>query len=550
MELCVADVMTREPTTVDPDTMAFDALRLMEDRPSQISVLPVVVRRACAPASCACTTSSGSASERARRRRAGPVDPLNAPDAGARAVRGGSLRVLGYGIGALCALLTAPFVIRYLGVEEFGSYVAALALISIVALVSDAGLTLVGLREYAVRDEAGRARLLDSLMALRLAVVCAGVAVAVGFAAISGYAPALIAGTALAGAGLLLIVVEQTCSVALSSQLRFGAVTLLEVGRAALTAAGLLALVALGAGVTALMAISIPVGVVIALLARHLLRGHGIRPRFDRAEWAYLIREAIPVAIASSIGSLFYRSAIVVMSITATSAQTSYFGASYRILEALIVIPGLLCATAFPIIARAADEDEDRTAFALQALADVGLVLGAVAGLTLALAARPVVLLLAGEDFEPAIPVLQIQAAALPATFLVAVWATGLWAVRGQRRLAIANCLGVAIAVTLSVIASVTAGAQAVAAAMLVAEWLLAALYLAALVRERPGLRPSARVVPKVVLAAALGCTAFLLPIPDLARAACGAVAYALAILLLRAMPPAAWQAFTALRTR
>ena len=157
------------------------------------------------------------------------------------------------------------------------------------------------------------------------------------------------------------------------------------------------------------------------------------------------------------------------------------------------MIPGLLCATAFPILARAAQEDEDRTAFALQSLADVGLVLGTAAGLTLALAARPVILFLAGQDFEPSIPVLQIQAAALPATFLVSVWATGLWAVRGQRRLAIANCVGVATAVTLSAIAGPTAGAQGVAVAMLVAEWLLAALYLIALVRQRPGLRPAAR---------------------------------------------------------
>lgn len=42
MDLHVADVMTGEPTTVDANTMAYDALRLMEDRPSQISVLPVV----------------------------------------------------------------------------------------------------------------------------------------------------------------------------------------------------------------------------------------------------------------------------------------------------------------------------------------------------------------------------------------------------------------------------------------------------------------------------------------------------------------------------
>ena len=34
--------MTRQPTVATPHLLAFDALRLMEDRPSQISVLPVV----------------------------------------------------------------------------------------------------------------------------------------------------------------------------------------------------------------------------------------------------------------------------------------------------------------------------------------------------------------------------------------------------------------------------------------------------------------------------------------------------------------------------
>jgi arabinose-5-phosphate isomerase len=34
--------MTRTPITTTPDTLAYDALRVMEDRPSQISVLPVV----------------------------------------------------------------------------------------------------------------------------------------------------------------------------------------------------------------------------------------------------------------------------------------------------------------------------------------------------------------------------------------------------------------------------------------------------------------------------------------------------------------------------
>lgn len=36
------DLMTRDPVVTTSDTLAFDALRLMEDRPSQINVLPVV----------------------------------------------------------------------------------------------------------------------------------------------------------------------------------------------------------------------------------------------------------------------------------------------------------------------------------------------------------------------------------------------------------------------------------------------------------------------------------------------------------------------------
>jgi arabinose-5-phosphate isomerase len=41
-KLTADDFMTRRPTVASPELLAFDALRLMEDRPSQISVLPVV----------------------------------------------------------------------------------------------------------------------------------------------------------------------------------------------------------------------------------------------------------------------------------------------------------------------------------------------------------------------------------------------------------------------------------------------------------------------------------------------------------------------------
>lgn len=41
-KLTCDEFMTRKPTVANPELLAFDALQLMEDRPSQISVLPVV----------------------------------------------------------------------------------------------------------------------------------------------------------------------------------------------------------------------------------------------------------------------------------------------------------------------------------------------------------------------------------------------------------------------------------------------------------------------------------------------------------------------------
>jgi arabinose-5-phosphate isomerase len=38
------ELMTRYPVVTTPETLAYDALRLMEDRPSQINVLPVIDR--------------------------------------------------------------------------------------------------------------------------------------------------------------------------------------------------------------------------------------------------------------------------------------------------------------------------------------------------------------------------------------------------------------------------------------------------------------------------------------------------------------------------
>ena len=465
-------------------------------------------------------------------------DVLMSSEAQGLAIRGGMLRVGGYLAAVALAFASIPLLTRYLGVDDFGRYVTVLSLIAIAGLISDAGLTVVGMREYVVRDAGSRSRLLTNLVGLRVLVAATGAAGATMFAVLAGYGTAMVFGTALAGIGLVLLVIQQTYTIPLQSDLRLGLVSGFDLARHALTMVGIVALIVAGAGLVAFLAVPVPVGLAIVALTAFAIRGRSLlRPRFQSEEWRYLMREALPVAIASTIGAFFYRSAIITMSLIATPDETGYFSASFRVIEAILIVAGLVTASAFPIVARAAHDDRGRLVYAMQRLFDVGVILGVWAASCVVLGAEAAMAIVGGPEFEPAAAVLQVQGVALAWGFLVAVWATGLWALRDQRALAWANLVGVGLAIGLTAALIPRYGAMGAAVAMTIVEALLAAMYAYALMRNRPDLRPSLAVVPKSVAAALPGLVLWFTPLPDLAKVAVATVLFYVVLIVLRGIP-------------
>src|ERR687889_1328532 len=126
---------------------------------------------------------------------------LDTPHAGAVAVRGSVLRAGAYTASVLLALLSAPLLIRHLGISEFGRYVAVLSLVTIVSGLTEAGLNAIAMREYTTASAERRQRLMANLLGVRVALGVAGVLAAVAFAAVAGYGAALVAGAPPAGRG-------------------------------------------------------------------------------------------------------------------------------------------------------------------------------------------------------------------------------------------------------------------------------------------------------------------------------------------------------------
>ncbi|MGA2165438.1 MAG: oligosaccharide flippase family protein, partial [Solirubrobacteraceae bacterium] len=235
------------------------------------------------------------------------VEPnvLDTPAAGGMIIRGGVLRLGGY--VAIMALSLIPIVLltRHLGPIGFGEYTTVISLVSVVSTVTDIGMSNLGTREFAVREGVERDVLLRDLLGLRVALTLAGVVLATLFAVLAGYDAALLAGTVLASLATILLVYQHTLSIPLAADLRLGTLTLLDLARQALTVVAIVALVAIGAGVLPLLAVTLVVFALLVPVTAALVRGRiSLRLEFRPRSWLTLLRLTVSFSLAAAVGTI------------------------------------------------------------------------------------------------------------------------------------------------------------------------------------------------------------------------------------------------------
>jgi O-antigen/teichoic acid export membrane protein len=464
---------------------------------------------------------------------------LDSAEAGAAATRGGFLRVGSYVLNTALGALGGAFLYRHLGTKDTGTYVTAVTVAGIVAALSDLGLTALGLRELSTRDTAGRARLMRSLLGLRVVLILSGTALSLLFAVLVGYKGLLVAGIALAGASLLPAGYSGTLALSLVSRLRFGLIAATETARQAVTTALTIALVAFGAGTLAFIGMPIPVGILLLMIIAWLVpREVPLLPRVDRAEWGALAREVLPFALAGIIAVIYFRLSVVVVSLTASATQISYFGLSFRILEMLILIPGIMVTGAFPIFARSALHDHERLAYGVSRVFMVSMIVGIWFTLALAIGAPIAIKVIGGSAFSKAASVLRIQAFGLGGSFVSSLWGMVMISLRLYRQLVLVSVASLVGGIVLVTLLASAHGADGAALGTTITEVAAAAFIPIVIARSHPSVVPSVRQVPRVAFAAGLAALVLLIPgLPVIAQAALATVVYATAIFALRVVP-------------
>jgi O-antigen/teichoic acid export membrane protein len=464
---------------------------------------------------------------------------LDTQAAGGLAIHGGLVRAIGYLAGIIVSLLGIALIARSLGPADFGRFQTIISLLAVVGAITDGGLATLGLREYAQNDGEHRRHLMNALLGLRIALSLVGTAIATLFSALAGYSPELIVGTAMCGLGLTLTVWQTTLTIPLQASLRLVAVSSIDFMRQALTTAVYAALVIAGvASAGTALAVPVGVGIVVLALSLVLIRGAEITPRVDREHWRELLRVSAAFVLASSVGTLYIYTAMLLMSLVAGAEQVGFFAASFRIVVVVVGVPGLLVTAAFPVLARAARDDATRFGYAVSRVAETTLLLGVAATVVTVCGASAIIAVAAGPAFAPAADVLRIHALTILAGFTVVTSGFALLSLHRHRQLLYANIAAFFVSSTLVLILGHRYGARGGATASAAGETTLAIAYAFALWRADTGVRLAPRVVLGAFASGAVAVAVGLASgIPSALAAILAASIYLGAVLLLRAVP-------------
>jgi len=472
-------------------------------------------------------------------------DLLDTAAAGPAAVRGSLIRAGGYLGTAAVSLVSVSLLIRHIGGVDFGQYVAVISLVTLAATLSDAGLTTIGVREYAARPADSREQLMANLLGLRCVLTVIGVGAAALFALVAGYGTRLIEGTLIAGAGIVLVVLQGTYAVPLSATLQLGTLTAIDFLRQVLTTILTVAAVAGGGTLVVFLALPIPVGILILLVTVRLVRGSmPLRPRLDLDECRELMRSIVPIALAVAVGAIYFRISLILTKQIASPQQTGYFATAYRLLDVILQLPGIIVGAAFPILARAARDDAGRLQYGIQRLAEAMIILGGFVGMSVVLGAAFAIEVLTGGT-GPSVPVLQIQGIAIAVSFVANAWSFGLLSLARYRAVLAVTSAGVVAVFVLTLVLEPILYAKGTALAIVGGDGIQSVLGFLVLRRAVAGLRFPVGLSLRVAAAGALGFSTLLAPgLSPLTRTMIAAVLYTGTLFALGAIPEELAHAF------
>jgi O-antigen/teichoic acid export membrane protein len=317
-------------------------------------------------------------------------------------------------------LASAAFVVvaaRRLGADGYGLYATALTFVLFARMLSRVGVQSV----IVVRDVAERRELTSQYLSSAILLTLPPSALlwlALSPAALAlGYGGELAGLLAVLGASLLGHAVARPAEEVLRAHQRMLQVGSVTLGLSLATATGGVALLLLGFGLGALMALqavaaSVEAAILLALVHRHAAR---LAWRPSREVLLRLAREGLPLFVLVALDLTLTRTDVLLLARLAGADAVGLYVPAVRILEYVVIARAGAGGALFPFLAARGQASARDLGRAYQEARRLYLVYAMGCAVVLTAGARPIFALLFGAAYLPGAPVLQILAWAMVA---------------------------------------------------------------------------------------------------------------------------------------
>jgi O-antigen/teichoic acid export membrane protein len=440
------------------------------------------------------------------------------------------------------------YAVRSFSVAAYGRYAVAVALITIIASLSEMGISARALRTMSF-DEALTRETLGIAVAAEVvtSVVAAAVLVPVGL--LLGYSRSVLILLAI-GAGVILfqglLPPVETVFKARRTMVYPAVFTAVQSGVMAVVG---FALIAAGAG---------PAGLIFALLAGAaaavpvaylLLRSKtGLLPPL-RGTWVRsfpFLAAAIPIAVTGAVTVIYERIDVLMVSKLDSAAAAAHYSVPLTVVQYTLLIPAVIGTAFFPLLAAILKEDAAAARELFFLVSRLFLFASGPIAIFLLGSSDELIPLVFGDRYRPSSAVLAVLAVTIVFGFQIFLLWYGLLAAYKERGMLTVTLFSLALNVGLNLVLIPAYGPKGAAISLVISD-LTILVGQAAFLQKNLFAIPFAEVLPKPLLAAALSAVAILLlhPVSGFLSGGVAALLFAAVLLATRYISAEEWRPLT-----
>jgi len=324
------------------------------------------------------------------------------------------VQVVGKVLTTLISLVLIAALTRYLGVSGYGSYTTIFAYIQFFAVLADFGFFWFFLREIS-KPEAEINKITGNVLAFRTLV-------AIGIFALAFFVGLFIPqyhdiryGIGIIAGASFWMALNGTYVGIFQSKLRMDKAALTDVlGR--LVILGIVFYqIKVGTNLTQILWAYF-IGnflnfVINAWMGRIYVK---VKPAFDLVYWKHIFWECLPISIVSILSIIYFKVDTVMLSLLKSSTDVGIYGPPYKVLEILILFPGIFMGNVFPIFVNYIYSKDERIKAAYQRSFDFLLIVALPIVIGVVFTAHRIIQIIAGSEFVTAHTIAPVWG--LPAT--------------------------------------------------------------------------------------------------------------------------------------